>query len=117
MKNDEILIIQYPYKMHSERVNLLREQILRQKETGVILLQDFCTVITKPKDVDVQVELEKEDKSTPWEFVDNPCYSSFDPTSKEHFLFCNECGITINVWDPGFSHCPYCGKKHTFEED
>ena len=117
MKSDEILIIQYPYKMHSERVNFLREQILRQKETGVILLQDFCTVITKPKDVDVRVELEKEDKSTPWSFVNNPSYSSLDPESKESFLFCDECGITINHWDDLYKHCPYCGKKHTFGED
>lgn len=116
MNNDEILIIQYPYRMSQQRVDTLREQILKQKESGVILLSDICTVVTKPKDVDVQVEL-KEDEPTPWSFVNNPCYSSLDPGSKESALFCDECGITINVWDPGFFYCPYCGKKHTFKEE
>ena len=49
MKSDEILIIQYPYRMSQQRVDALRERILKQKEDGVILLSDFCTVITKPK--------------------------------------------------------------------
>ena len=113
MKSDEILIIQYPYKMSQQRVNVLRENILKQKESGVILLADFCTVITKPKDIEVQVELE-EDKPTPWVFVNNPCYSSIDPSSKESSLFCDECGITIRNWDALYTCCPYCGKKHTF---
>ena len=59
MKSDEILIIQYPYRMSQQRADLIREQILEQKESGVILLADFCTVITKPKDIDIKVELEK----------------------------------------------------------
>lgn len=118
MKSDEILIIKYPYRMSKQRADILRKQILEQKETGVILLQDFCSVVTKPKDMDIQVELKKEDEPTPWQFVENTCYSPFDPTSKEHFLFCDGCGITINYWDSfAFKHCPYCGKKHTFEED
>lgn len=114
MKSDEILIIKYPYKMRQQSVDALREQILKQKESGVILLAVFCTVVTKPKDVEIQVELE-EDKSTPWSFVDNPCYSSLDSASKASFLFCDECGITIKNWNDFYKSCPYCGKKHTFE--
>ncbi len=68
MTNDEILIIQYPFMMSQQRVNALRENILKQKESGVILLADFCKVVTKPKDIDIQVEL-KEETSTPWEFM------------------------------------------------
>ena len=117
MKSDEILIIQYPYRMSQQRVDALREQILKQKETGVIMLSDFCNVVTKPKDTDIQVELEKEDEPTPWLFINNPNYSPFDSESKAHSLFCDGCGITINHWDTFFTHCPYCGKKHTFDKE
>lgn len=55
MNNGEILIIQYPYRMSRQTVDTLREQILKQKESGVILLSDICKVVAKPKDVDVQV--------------------------------------------------------------
>lgn len=65
MNSDELLIIQYPYRMSQQRVDALREQILKQRESGVILLSDFCTVVTKPKDIDIQVELEKENKACP----------------------------------------------------
>ena len=62
MKNDEILIIQYPYRMSKLGVDTLREQILKQKETGVILLSDFCTVVTKPKNTDVDIQAVTFDK-------------------------------------------------------
>lgn len=117
MKNDEILIIKYPYRMTQQRADILRKQILEQKESGVILLQDFCSVVTAPKDMDIQVELEKEDDPTPWQFVESSCYSPVNQLSKEYHAFCDGCGITLNHWDTFFKHCPYCGKKHTFEED
>ena len=109
MKSDEILIIQYPYRMSQQKADALREQILKQKEDGVILLSDFCTVVTKPKDTDIQVETEKEDEPTPWDFIENP--------TKETYLFCDGCGIAILHWDNFFSNCPYCGKKHTFDKE
>lgn len=106
MKNNEILIIQYPYRMRQQSVDALRERILKQKEEGVILLSDFCTVVAKPEDVDVRVEVEKEDEPTLWLLVDD-----------KSNLFCDECGITIKHWDNYFSCCPYCGKKHTFGKE
>ena len=116
MNRDEILIIQYPFRMSQQRVDTLREQILKQKETGVILLSDFCTVVTKPKDIDIQVELEEEGP-TPWDFVDNNMYSPFDSQGKERLLFYTECGITIGEhYDPMYQYCPYCGKRHYFEK-
>ena len=57
MKSDEILIIQYPYKMSKMNVDALRERILKQKEEGVILISDFCTVVTKPKSTDVDIQV------------------------------------------------------------
>lgn len=117
MKSDEILIIQYPYRMSKLGVDTLREQILKQKETGVILLSDFCTVVTKPKDTDIQVELEKDDEITPWDFIDNNNYSIFDSQGKERLLFCTECGCNIEHYDPMYQYCPYCGKGHYFEKE
>lgn len=59
MTNDEILIVQYPFRMTKDRQMILHRNILEQKATGVILLPDYCKVITKPKDIDIQVELEE----------------------------------------------------------
>lgn len=56
MKNDEILIIRCQIPMKPQKADILRKQILEQKETGVILLPNYCTVVTKPKDIDIQVE-------------------------------------------------------------
>lgn len=61
MKNDEILIIQYPFRMRQQSADALRKQILMQKEVGVILLPDFCTVVTKPKDIDVNIQFHGQD--------------------------------------------------------
>ena len=116
MNNDEILIIRYPYTMKQQKAAEIRERVLKQREDGVILLPDFCTVVTKPKDVDIQVE-HKEDEPTLWSVVENQCYSPFDPSSKEAYLFCDECGITIYNWDALYKCCPYCGKKHTFNKE
>lgn len=83
MNTDEILIVQYPFRMTKDRQMILHRNILEQKATGVILLPDYCRVITKPKDIDIQVELEPEEPSTPWGFID----------------------------------CPYCGKRHYFNNE
>lgn len=106
MKSDEILIIQYPYRMSQQRVDALREQILKQKETGVILLSDLCTVMTKSKDTDIQVELETEAANDP---LKKHCLSckSCDPfgcgASENHgycFLNCK----TVNLDDVACEH-------------
>ena len=117
MTKDEILIIQYPFRMRQQSADALRKQILMQKEVGVILLPDFCSVVTKPKDTDIQVELEKEEKvSTPWDFIDNNNYSIFDSQGKERLIFCTECGCNIEHYDAQYQYCPYCGKRHYFEK-
>lgn len=59
MKNDEILIIKCQIPMKPQKFDTFREQILKQKESGVILLPPYCTVVTKPKDIDIQVEEDK----------------------------------------------------------
>lgn len=61
MTNDELLIIQYQIPVKPQKANDLREKILKQKEDGVILLPYYCNVITKPKDIDIQVQSKAQD--------------------------------------------------------
>jgi hypothetical protein len=58
MNKDDILIIKYPFMMTQSRINMLRDGILKQKETGVIVLPDYCEVVIAPKDVEIKVEME-----------------------------------------------------------
>lgn len=117
MNSDEILIVQYQVPIKQQKADILREQILKQKESGVILLPYYCSVISKPKDIDIQVELEKEDEITPWDFIDNSNYSSFDSQGKERLIFCTECGCNVEHYDAQYQYCPYCGKRHYFEKE
>jgi DNA-directed RNA polymerase subunit RPC12/RpoP len=116
MKNDELLIIQYQAPISKLKAYDFHEQILKQKETGVILLPYYCSVISKPKDIDIQVELKK-DKTTPWDFIDNGNYSPFDSEGKERLIFCTECGCNVEHYDAQYQYCPYCGKRHYFEKE
>lgn len=61
MENNEILIIQCQVSMNPQKLDALREQILKQKETGVILLPYYCTAVTKPKDIDILEEHKDQD--------------------------------------------------------
>lgn len=113
MNKDDILIVKYPFLMKNDQATKLRDSILKQKENGVIILPDYCEVVIAPKDTEVKIE--NDEQSTPWFFVDNPNYSSFDySNNKEMNIRCDKCGKTIESWDDNYTRCPYCGKKHTF---
>lgn len=117
MNSDEILIIRCQIPIKEQKIDALRRRILDQKESGVILLPYYCSVISKPKDIDIQVELEKEDEITPWDFIDNSNHSPFDSQGKERMIFCTECGIYVEHYDAQYQYCPYCGKRHYFEKE
>lgn len=53
---DDILIVKYPFLMKSDQVNQLYESILKQKETGAIVLPDICEVVIAPKDAEIKIE-------------------------------------------------------------
>ena len=59
MNKNDILVIKYPFMMTQSRINMLRDGILKQKETGVIVLPDYCEVVIAPKDVEIKVEMEE----------------------------------------------------------
>lgn len=59
MNKDDILIVKYPFRMTPNRVDILHKSILEQKETGVIILPDYCEVVVIPKDVEIKVEMEE----------------------------------------------------------
>lgn len=56
MNKDDILIVKYPLFMRDRDVKALYESILRQKESGVIILPDYCDIIVAPKDTELYVE-------------------------------------------------------------
>ncbi|MBP5596254.1 MAG: hypothetical protein J6Y02_12785 [Pseudobutyrivibrio sp.] len=87
MNSDEILIIQCQIPMKPQKFDIFREQILKQKASGVILLPPYCTVITKPKDI--QVEVEKEDTAClKWLNLDGTSAAVFDdiPVTGEELI-------------------------------
>lgn len=56
MNKDDILIVKYPLMMRERDVKALYDSILRQKESGVIILPDYCEVIIAPKDMEIQTK-------------------------------------------------------------
>lgn len=56
MKNDEILIVVPKARLKPEKLEQLRQDILRQKETGVIVLPNYVDLVISPKDVDIQIK-------------------------------------------------------------
>ena len=56
MNKDDILIVKYPFLMSNSQTTHLYESILKQKETGVIILPDCCEVIVVPKDIEIKTE-------------------------------------------------------------
>jgi DNA-directed RNA polymerase subunit RPC12/RpoP len=115
MNKDEILVIKYPFLMRTSELNQMYKNILEQRVNGLILLPDYCEVVTAPKDVEIKVEkMENDEPSSPWTLVDNPNYSPFDHSYRAVSLHCDGCGKHIDKWDDDYVRCPYCGKKHMF---
>lgn len=56
MRKDEILVVTVNAFMHKDDLENLQRRILKQKESGVIVLQNFCTVQIAPKDIEIKVE-------------------------------------------------------------
>ena len=81
LNKDDILIVKYPYSMKSDKVNQLHDNILKQKETGVIVLPDCCEVVIAPKDVEIKTDV----IPVKWieEFIKD---SLFDTTELEDML-------------------------------
>jgi hypothetical protein len=61
MNKDDILVIRYPFLMKNSQADQLYMSILKQKENGVIILPDYCEVVTAPKDVEIKTEQPKND--------------------------------------------------------
>lgn len=63
MTKDEILIVQAPYPLRSKAAKEMHDQLMSQKESGVIILPYGWTAIVKPKDLIIGVETEGNDGS------------------------------------------------------
>lgn len=115
---NELLIVKACFRTGLHERAMIHADICKQlKNSNVVVLPFGWDVLSKPSDVDIRVESEKYGETTRWEYIDNPSYSSLDPGSKEYYLFCDECGITIPQWDRSFYFCPHCGKSHSFNKE
>ena len=56
MNKDDVLIVKYPFMMGKGMSKYLHDDILKQKETGVIVIPDYCEVVMAPKDVEIKTE-------------------------------------------------------------
>lgn len=116
MTDNEILILRPLYQMTDHRAIEVRLDIKEQLKRGKVVTIPFgWDVAIKPADTKIEVAEKPEDRSTPWDFIDNNNYSPFDSQGKERMIFCTGCGISIEHYDPMYQYCPYCGKRHYFE--
>lgn len=125
MNKDEILIVKTPYRISSKFAKEMHEQLIKQKESGVIILPYLWSVEIAPSDFEIEYDEDEEaykllrhttDPGTPWEFIENEMYSPFDG-SKEKNLICSECRRRINRWNEDMVYCHYCGKRHYFNKE
>ena len=115
-REGEILILTPSYNVKERELNALRLDVKRQMENGGVVILPFgWKVVTKPSDIEVKIAAEPEEAPTPWDFVDNHNHSPFDSQGKERLIFCTKCGINIDHYDAQYQYCPYCGKRHYFE--
>ena len=56
MNKDDILIVKYPFLMKNVDASKLYESLLKQKETGIIIIPDYCEVVIAPKDIEIQTK-------------------------------------------------------------
>lgn len=54
-KKDDILVIRSTVVLSDLSMDVLRRDIIRQKEEGVVMLPCFCEVVMVPKDIEVKV--------------------------------------------------------------
>lgn len=57
MEEDKgVLIIKLNANVSQRSLTRIRESIVRQKESGLIILPSFCEALVVPKDIKIQVE-------------------------------------------------------------
>lgn len=58
----DILIVKINMFLRDKEINTIRNYILTQRDTGLIILPPYCEPVLVPKDVEIQFEEEKEKK-------------------------------------------------------
>ena len=56
MNKDDLLILKPKVYIKPAVLDQIREEIMEQKEEGVIIIPSFCEVICAPKDIEIIVE-------------------------------------------------------------
>ena len=54
--NDKVLVVKINQVVSSERLDLIRQAIVNQMKTGVVLLPFGCEAIVVPENIEVKVE-------------------------------------------------------------
>lgn len=55
-ENNGLLIVKLNMHLRAKDIQRIRESIMKQKETGLVILPAFCDVIQTPKDIEIQTE-------------------------------------------------------------
>lgn len=56
----DLLIIKIKKLMKAEDYKKLRDRILKEREDGVIIIEEFCDIIVVPDDIEIKVKGEKD---------------------------------------------------------
>lgn len=56
----DILIIKIKKLMKAEEYKKLRDRILKEREDGVIVIEEFCDILVVPEDIEINVKGEED---------------------------------------------------------
>lgn len=59
MVDENLLIIKVNVMLRGDRLQEIRELIMKQRETGLIILPPFCEAVVVPKDIEIKIEERK----------------------------------------------------------
>lgn len=56
----DLLIIKIKKLMKEEEYKKLRDRILKEREDGVIIIEEFCDILVVPEDIEIKVKGEED---------------------------------------------------------
>lgn len=59
MVDENLLIIKVNVMLRGDKLQEIRELIMKQKETGLIILPPFCEAVVVPKDTEIKIKERK----------------------------------------------------------
>ena len=56
----DLLIVKIKKLMKEEEYKKLRDRILKEREDGVIIIEEFCDILVVPEDIEIKVKGEED---------------------------------------------------------